>query len=571
MKTSKLICITTAVIFFFTAGISSSAFCQKKVETEKSKAVSPQELRGLSPQPEPPDRNIKIPRSHGKKSATPCTEPPDAQVVNNSGLSIYRVKIGHVEFVKNLSRCFDGCSTGFKNVRSGRNQISVKMTSRSAWKMIGTVGRFENSRHYAVNILKKKGDMLCVQLAVRHQTDSTYNDDRTKEVFNNACTRLEKDGLTKFDPGKREPGKKDSKITPKMIKQNKKVFLKFSEEARDITIYNDKAGKIQQFKKGRQFDITESIKKSKGKNIKVIFFRGEMGRGISEGASSVEEDPISSILPTLKIYKDLSSLLNWLRNVDNAEPENDNIIGSFAASRGRISGEVGGDDAADYIKFTTGTTGFGTYVQVNRTSGSVNLHLYDPARRYLDWDANKVWIALAPGATFYVQIEPRGSASTEYELNIDVSIINDGLEPNDSFTQAKSLSSPGNSVLCNVFTSAGGYIGIRDYYKFNLTEEKLVRVSVSNAGLESGKRVSISFYDEDNTHHLTEEGSNNGAVIEYDLRGLYSADWPPFPAGQWRILVSTHSPDDTRAYGTGDGPECYTDPTGYTLDLDLID
>ena len=571
MKPLNLICMLLAVTFFFTAGLSSTAFCQKKVETEKSKVVSPQELRGLSPQPEPPDRNIKTPRSHGKKSATPRTEPPDAQVVNNSGSSIYRVKIGHVEFYKNLSRCFDGCSTGFKDVRSGQNRISVKMASGSAWKTIGTVGRFENSRHYAVNILKKKGGTLCAQLAVRNQTDSTYNDDRTKKVIDNACTRLEQAGLTQIDPKKRKPGKRDSKITPKLIRQNKNVFLKFTEEVRDVAIYDEKAGKIQQFKKGRQFDITESIKKSKGKEIKVVFFRWERDRGMSEGALPFEDNGASSILPTLKIYKDLSSLLGWLRNVDSTEPENDSISGAFAASRGRITGEVGGDDAADYIKFTTGSTGFGTYVQVNRTSGNVNLHLYDPVRRYLDWDGNKVWIALAPGATFYVQVVPGGSVSTEYELNINVSVINDGLEPNDSFTQAKTFGSPGNSVLCNVFTSAGNYIGIRDYYKFDMTEEKLVRVSVSNAGLESGKNVSISLYDETNTHHSTTEGTRSSVVFSYDLRGMYIADHPPFPAGEWRILVSTHTPDDTGAYGTGDGPECYTDPAGYTIDLDLID
>jgi len=571
MKTSKFICMLIAAAFFFTAGISSNAFCQTKAETEKSRMISPQELKGLSPQPEPPDKEVKIPRAIGKKGATHKPEPPGAQVVNNSGVSIYRVKIGHVEFSRNLSRCFDGCSTGFKSVKKGQNQIAIKMSKGSVWKKIGAVGNFEDKRKYAVNIIMKKAETLCAQLAVRNQTGSTYNDDRTKKVVDNTCIRLEKDEFEKLDSGKRVPEKKNSKITPKLIKQNKKVFLKFPEEVRDITLYDEKSERIQHFTKGRQFDITESIKKSKGKGVKVIFFRGEMGRSIPDGASPIEEDRISSILPTLKLYRDLSSLLGWLRDVDRTEPENDSITGAFAAGRGNVTGEVGGDDAVDYIKFTTGSEGFGTYVQVNRTSGNVNLHLYDPARRYLDWDGNKVWIALAPSTTFYVQVEPRGADSTEYELNIDVSPINDVLEPNDNFSQAKSLGTSGNSVLCNVFTSTGSYIGIRDYYKFNLTEEKLVRVSVSNAGLESGRSVSISLYDEGNTLHLTENGSNNGAVLNHDLRGRYSADWPPFPAGQWRILVSTHSETNAKAYGTGDGPECYTDPTGYTIDLDLID
>lgn len=44
-----------------------------------------------------------------------------------------------------------------------------------------------------------------------------------------------------------------------------------------------------------------------------------------------------------------------------------------------------------------------------------------------------------------------------------------------------------------------------------------------------------------------------------------------FPAERWYILVTTHSETNAKVYGTGDGPECYTDPSGYTFDLDLID
>lgn len=174
MKIPKFICIVTAVTFLFTAGISSIAFCQKKAETEKSRVVSPQKFRRLSPQPEPPDKEIKIPRSHVKKAATHNPEPPGAQVVNNSGLSLYKVRVGHVEFSRHLSSCFDGCSTGFKDVKKGKNRVSVKMTRASAWKEIGIVGKFEVGKHYAVNIVSKM-ETLCAQLAVRHQTDSTYN------------------------------------------------------------------------------------------------------------------------------------------------------------------------------------------------------------------------------------------------------------------------------------------------------------------------------------------------------------------------------------------------------------
>ncbi len=61
MKTSKLVWVLTASTFLFTAGMSSSAYCQQKTGMDRGKIVSPTELRGLSPQPEPPDRGIGKP------------------------------------------------------------------------------------------------------------------------------------------------------------------------------------------------------------------------------------------------------------------------------------------------------------------------------------------------------------------------------------------------------------------------------------------------------------------------------------------------------------------------------
>ncbi len=199
MKISKLICTLIAVTFFFTAGISSIAFCQINAETENGRIVNPQVLRRLSPQPEPPDREINFSRSTDKRSVIHRVEPPGAQVVNNSGVSIYKVRVGRVEFSRHLSSCFDGCSTGFKDVKKGKNRVYVKIRSTSAWKEIGTVGKFEVEKHYAVNILLK-GETLCALLALRHQTDSTYNDDRTKEAIDRSCTSMEEPRFRRWDP-----------------------------------------------------------------------------------------------------------------------------------------------------------------------------------------------------------------------------------------------------------------------------------------------------------------------------------------------------------------------------------
>ncbi len=61
MKTLKLVGVLTVSTFLFTAGLNSSAYCQQKTGMDRGKIVSPTELRGLSPQPEPPDRGIRDP------------------------------------------------------------------------------------------------------------------------------------------------------------------------------------------------------------------------------------------------------------------------------------------------------------------------------------------------------------------------------------------------------------------------------------------------------------------------------------------------------------------------------
>jgi hypothetical protein len=85
-----------------------------------------------------------------------------------------------------LDRCYDGCSTPFKDVGLGRNTVSIKKDRGSSWGSIGAFGGFKKCKHYAVNIISNNG-ALCAELAVREQTDSTYNNDRTKRIIANTC------------------------------------------------------------------------------------------------------------------------------------------------------------------------------------------------------------------------------------------------------------------------------------------------------------------------------------------------------------------------------------------------
>lgn len=504
------------------------------------------------------------------ENAVPCKRKPDTQVVNNSGIPIFKVKVGSIEFSKNLSHCYNGCSTGFKSVASGTNQIAIKLGKTAPWVKIGTLGKFNKCQHYAVNIIRNSNS-LCAVLALRHNTNPTYNNDRTKKIITKTCTKLKSRKHGTQENLRAVQNKKTIKAKPRLIKQNQKAVLQFDIPVKNLVIKGQKGKVLQSFKMGKRFDISKSVKQNRGKDLKLIYFNADpLKKNPAKPGNIVPfEGEITRLLSSRMM---LRSMLETLRNLDRKEPGNNNINGAVNAITGTLTGEVGGDDPNDYFYIKTSPSGYGTYFKITRTSGNVKLHLYAPGKGYLDWNNNSVWIAVRPNSQFYVQVEPTSSASlTPYQLNVESKAVVDPMEPNDSFSSAKLYNTAGNKVLCNLFTSTGGYVGIKDYYKFTMTEEKLVRINISNAGLQSGRSVSISLYDKNNTHHTTASGSANGGILEFDLRGSYSASWPPFPAGEWRILVTTHSESNARAYGTGNGPGCYTNASGYSLNLELID
>ncbi len=160
MKPSNLITLTMAFIFLMTTFVSVSFSASK---TPSSTSVKQKSVR--------------------------CTSPPAAQIVNNSGMKIFQVKIGGITFQNNLSRCSNGCSTGFKNVKPGKHQIYIKTVRTAPWKNIGVLGEFKGCKKYAVNI-KKKGQMICAELFLRLNTDPTFNNDKTKKKIASICKSL---------------------------------------------------------------------------------------------------------------------------------------------------------------------------------------------------------------------------------------------------------------------------------------------------------------------------------------------------------------------------------------------
>ncbi len=115
---------------------------------------------------------------------------PDAQVVNNSGIKIYKVKIGKKIFAQYIGSCSDGCSTGFKIVNTGINTIYVKIRPDAPWIVMGTLGAFEKYKHYAVNFVMESGGVLCAELYSRKNTDPIFNDDHTKILRGHVCKHI---------------------------------------------------------------------------------------------------------------------------------------------------------------------------------------------------------------------------------------------------------------------------------------------------------------------------------------------------------------------------------------------
>jgi len=373
--------------------------------------------------------------------------------------------------------------------------------------------------------------------------------------------------LTTSGMGVQRPGQTagtQDQPQPRFQAGNKKLLMTFAGTVPGVVVYDSKGKVLQTFGRGRQFDITASLRKTNGGTI-------YLGITPKPGPTAVPMrwDPRDRIPYNLARYAGL--MHERIVPVDDhamadSEPGNDTIGGAARLGVGYVNGEVGGDDATDFGQVTALAGSTGTLVQVEVVSGSAELYLYGPTRTYLDGGHRKVWIALAPSTPFYFEVRPTGATSTAYRVRISKRQLHDAYEANDSFAQAKTFST-GRAFLGNVINSSGAHVGFNDYYKVRINEPKNVRIDVVHAGLASGKRVTVSLYDPHGTLVSSESstGNANGCVFTYDLR----PDWDdpsypvPFPAGDWRILVSEYSSNTSgigspAAYGLGEPPTAYT-------------
>ena len=112
------------------------------------------------------------------------------QVTNNSGSLLHKVKVGTVEFSKNLDYCSNGCSTGFKWVTEGKNKISLQLLPllpQAPWTTIGNLGPFVRFKHYSVNIIRNANGDFCAELWIRYDAGDEFNNDTTKDFVESHC------------------------------------------------------------------------------------------------------------------------------------------------------------------------------------------------------------------------------------------------------------------------------------------------------------------------------------------------------------------------------------------------
>ncbi len=118
-------------------------------------------------------------------------------------------------------------------------------------------------------------------------------------------------------------------------------------------------------------------------------------------------------------------------------------------------------------------------------------------------------------------------------------------------------------------------MGVKDYFKINLTEAKNLRVTVNNAGLPSSDTVLTSLFNRDNTHVTSSDGNRNYARLTRDIRLDYEPHYHGFTfeedgRGYWKILVTEYvNFDKPTPDGSGDPPACFSG-SGYSLQVEFL-
>jgi hypothetical protein len=351
-----------------------------------------------------------------------------------------------------------------------------------------------------------------------------------------------------------------AEISPKIVQRGDKVFMEFPETVKDVTISDDKGKKLQQFKQGKQFDVTESVLATKAGRIKVAWERGtediDLSRRLDPGGikrlpieqAEIPQERTAHRMPHDKTF------------IDNAEPANNdpNSAPRISAS-GVYSGTVGGaDDRYDYVKFAIGPHQPGTLISAAVLRGDVQLSMCLASHQ------DAVWAAVAPDMVeiVFLAISSKDDATgeTPYTISVSMRPICDAHEPNDDFQSAApiTLGNPVNGCLCLIMTYNSA-MKTEDWYKIRLPRPKKIRIKIGSVGLRN-ETVSLRLYKPDNSEFnpsfMSGTSTNDEAEYEANFPIRYNqTDWQSegYHNCCWRIKVD--APGLADHFGVGSPPD----------------
>jgi len=366
--------------------------------------------------------------------------------------------------------------------------------------------------------------------------------------------------------------KKTTTVSPKIVQRGKKVYLEFPETVRNVTISDEKGNKLQQFNKGKRFDVTESVFMTKGGRINVAWKPSLPDKlympGPPSGGTAVDTKLTANFDSSRYINEDILKQKGIVEvaqttgkipklNIDDTfiesrEPRNNDIFCELPGPK-LYKGSVGApNDPVDRLAFASGSSPHGAVVSVHLVSGNVNLTLYYGAiliANPLVENGSGFWIALRPSDYIFFCVQPTGTGESPYTIAVSHKYI---LNPNEAQqTEANPMQlhlggGTREGALLPRFSGSDW----EDWFFVHLPQSQRLRIIVTDAELPTYNKVRIGICPE-NSDHAYEEvvGTYNGATLE---------TWQSYP-GTWKIRVSLAGPG-VEFHGTGTIPSCYRKP-----------
>ncbi|NNF97767.1 MAG: collagen-like protein [Desulfobacteraceae bacterium] len=114
---------------------------------------------------------------------------PLVEVINNSGRDINHVMVGNIIFSENMDapNCGQGCTTGYKPVAEGFNQITLQTPEGQGVIKLHPASNFYMSLAYTLELVESNFSTPCGNLWSRSNRGLSFADDPGKKVIGTMC------------------------------------------------------------------------------------------------------------------------------------------------------------------------------------------------------------------------------------------------------------------------------------------------------------------------------------------------------------------------------------------------